>query len=256
MPRQISLFLVAVQFLTRAPIPALPDYRPDWTARSARYFPLVGALVGAASGGVFLVAGLLWSPWLAALLAVAAGVLITGAFHEDGLADAFDGLGGGGTPARRLEIMKDSRIGVFGALALGLTLAVRIAALAELSPGIGAAVLIAAHAGGRAAAVTAMRLLPYAGDPDRARASPVADGVTSGEVVVALGFALLALVPALLLAPAAAAAALAAGATCALLIALAARRGIGGWVGDTLGATEQLFEVGFLLGMTGVLGLA
>ena len=255
MPRQVALFLVAVQFLTRLPVPTLPGFQPDWTARSARYFPLVGALVGGLSAGVFVVAGQVWTGALPALLAVAAGVLITGAFHEDGLADTVDGLGGGQSPARRLEIMKDSRIGTFGALALGLTLAVKVAALAALPGWTGALSLIAAHAGGRAAAVTAMRLLPYAGDRDQTKVKPVADGVTTAEVLVALLFAALALIPMVLVAPAVAAVALATGCALAAAIARMAARLVGGWVGDTLGATEQMFEAGVLLAVAGTLAL-
>jgi len=255
MPRHVALLIVAVQFLTRLPVPALRDFQPDWTARSARYFPLVGASVGLISAGVFVAASQIWSGLLPALLAIAAGILITGAFHEDGLADTFDGLGGGQTPARRLEIMKDSRIGTFGVLALGLTLAIKVAALAESPVWIGALSLIAAHAGGRVAAVTAMRLLPYAGDRDQAKVKPVADGVTTGEVFVGLAFAVLALIPLLLLAPIATAIAVAIGGLFAASIALMASRLIGGWVGDTLGATEQLFEVGFLLAVVGALSL-
>ena len=204
MPRQFALFLAAVQFLTRVPVPALKDFQPDWTARSARWFPLVGALVGLACAGVFVAASPVWSGLTLALLAVATGVLITGAFHEDGLADSCDGLGGGQTRERRLEIMKDSRIGTFGALGLGLVIALKVAALAALPVWTGALALVGVHAAGRAAAVVAMRCLPYAGDRDWAKVKPVADGVTTGETCVALVFALLALAPLLLFTPLAA----------------------------------------------------
>ena len=157
--RQLQLFLCAVQFLTRVPTPALRGFESDWISRSARYFPLVGMLVGGVCAAVFWGAAQLWSGWLPALLAIAAGVLVTGAFHEDGLADTADGLGGGSTLAKRLTIMKDSRIGTYGALALGLVLALKAAALAELPAGLGAWALVAAHAGGRGAAVLAMRAL-------------------------------------------------------------------------------------------------
>lgn len=256
MPRQIALFLVAVQFLTRLPVPTLGGFQPDWTSRSARYFPLVGALVGLVCAGVFAVASEIRPGMIPALLAVATGVLVTGAFHEDGLADAFDGLGGGQSPERRLEIMKDSRIGVFGALGLGLTLALKVAALAALPVWLGAVGLVAAHAGGRAAAVIAMRMLPYAGDRDRTKVKPVADGVTRRETLVALLFAVLAVAPLGLAAPVAAGVAIAVGGGLAILMAATAKRLIGGWVGDTLGATEQMFEVGLILALAGALALA
>lgn len=256
MPRQIALFWVAVQFLTRLPVPILRDFQPEWTARSARYFPLVGALVGIVSAAVFVAASGVWSGALPALLAVGVGVLITGAFHEDGLADTLDGLGGGQARERRLEIMKDSRIGTFGALGLGLTLAVKVAALGHLPAWAGALAIVAAHAAGRAAAVIAMRASPYAGDRDQMKVKPVADGVTTGEVLVATLFAILALVPLFVVAPLAAGVALAAGGAVATLMAWMSTKLIGGWVGDTLGATEQMFEVGFLLACAGVLALA
>ncbi|MDB5456252.1 MAG: cobS, partial [Caulobacter sp.] len=132
--RELQLLLCATQFLTRAPVPPLPGFQPDWVRRSARYFPLVGQAVGGICALVLLVAAHWLGGWLPALLAVATGVLLTGGFHEDGLADTADGLGGGQTVARRLEIMKDSRVGTYGVLALCLTLAARVGALAALPP--------------------------------------------------------------------------------------------------------------------------
>ena len=252
MPRQLALFLTAVQFLTRVPVPALKAFQPDWTARSARYFPLVGALVGLASGGVLVAASQVWTGVLPALLATGIGILITGAFHEDGLADTADGLGGGQTPERRLEIMKDSRLGTFGVLALGLALALKVVALSQIPASIVLLPLIAAHAGGRGMAVLVMRLLPYAGDRASAKVKPVADGVTNGEVALALAFILLAFLLAGLVAPQAMVAAVLAGGLVAAVVAGLARRLIGGWVGDALGACEQAFEIGFLVVFAGL----
>ena len=250
--RQLQLFLCAAQFLTRVPTPALKDFEPDWISRSARYFPLVGLLVGLVCAGVFAAASQVWSGWLAALLAITAGVLVTGAFHEDGLADTFDGLGGGGTPERRLEIMKDSRIGTYGALALGLVLALKAAALAGMSPLIGAWALACAHAGGRGAAVLAMRVLPYVGHLERGKWKPAPSGLSTPEALLALAFAALPL----LLAPSAAwALGLLFGAGLALILALSARRLLGGYTGDVLGGVEQMFELGFLLGIAAAPGL-
>ncbi|MDA0744712.1 MAG: adenosylcobinamide-GDP ribazoletransferase, partial [Proteobacteria bacterium] len=150
--REARLFVCALQFLTRLPTPSLRDFQPEWIQQSARWFPLVGQVVGLIAAVILYGAAQVWSPWIAALLAVAAGVAMTGGFHEDGLADTADGLGGGQTRARRLEIMKDSRLGSYGALALGLTLALRVAALAMLvavSPWMAAAALVASHGLGR-----------------------------------------------------------------------------------------------------------
>lgn len=255
MPRQLALFLTAVQFLTRVPVPTLKRFQPDWTARSARYFPLVGGLVGLMSGVVLAGASEVWTGVLPALLATVAGVLITGAFHEDGLADTADGLGGGQTRARRLEIMKDSRLGTFGVLALGFALALKVAALSQMPVWPAILALVAAHAGGRGVAVLTMRLLPYAGDREETKVKPVVDGVTRGETVAALIIALVAMIPAVLQAPTATVAALVLGAVFAAGMARLAKRLIGGWVGDTLGATEQVFEIAFLVVFAGVVGL-
>lgn len=256
MPRQIALFLAAVQFLTRVPVPELKAFQPDWTARSTRWFPLVGALVGLTCGAVLFAASEIWSGVLPALLAVAVGVLVTGAFHEDGLADSLDGLGGGQTRERRLEIMKDSRIGTFGALGLGLVLAIKISALSGIPAGVAVLVLVAAQGGARGAAVVVMRLLPYAGDLAWAKVKPVGEGITTGEALMATALALLAVAPLMIVAPVAAGVSLAVAVFAALVMVLVARRLIGGWVGDTLGATEQVFETAFLLAFSATIALS
>lgn len=253
MPRQLALFLTAVQFLTRVPVPTLKAFQPDWTARSARYFPLVGALVGLASGAVLVAASQIWTGVMPALLATGIGILITGAFHEDGLADTADGLGGGQTPERRLEIMKDSRLGTYGVLALGLALSIKVVALSQIPVSVVLLALIAAHAGGRTVAVLIMRALPYAGDRASAKVKPVADGVKHGEVAIALALGLLALAPAALVAPLATAGAVLVGGLVAAVVARLARKLIGGWVGDTLGACEQAFEISFLVVFAGIM---
>lgn len=238
---QVRLLLVALQFLTRLPVPQVRGFTPDMISRSTRYYPVVGALVGGICALVLTGAAQVWDGVLPAMLAIAVGVLVTGAFHEDGLADTFDGLGGGTEPARRLEIMKDSRIGTFGALGLGLVLALKVAALAQLAPPLAALGLLCAHAGGRTAAVLAMAALAPVGQsakwsPDRLRPiEPVLAVVLGAAPLVLLG--------------AQAAPALALGLALAALPALAARRLIGGYTGDILGAVEQMFELGVLLAL-------
>jgi adenosylcobinamide-GDP ribazoletransferase len=249
MPRQIKLFLCAVQFLTRLPTPSFADFEPGWITRAARYFPLVGLLVGGACALVLLAAGQVWNGPLPALLAVAAGVLITGGFHEDGLADTADGLGGGQTPERRLEIMKDSRVGTYGVLALGLVLAIKVAALAELPLATAALALVAAHGAGRTAAVAVMVLERHVSDRDDAKYKPAPDGVRPLELLVA---AVLGLWPLALLGWAGLTGALV-GAALAVMLALTARRLIGGYTGDVLGGVEQACELGVLLGVSAML---
>ena len=247
MLRQFQLFLCAVQFMTRLPTPPLKNFEPDWITRSAKYFPLVGVIVGGLSAATLWLAAQIWTGPLPAILAIAIGVLLTGAFHEDGLADTADGLGGGRDVAHRLEIMKDSRIGTYGALALILCLTLKTAALGSLQVHAAVLALNAAHGGGHAIAVLAMHALPYAGDPHAAKSKPVPNGVTRAECVLGL---ILGLWPLLLMPHPQAIVGLLGGCILAGMIAFAARRLIRGYTGDVLGATEQLFEVGFLLAAT------
>jgi adenosylcobinamide-GDP ribazoletransferase len=228
----------------------LAGFQEDWITRGARYFPLVGQVVGGLSAAVLLLAGEVWNGWIAATLAIATGIALTGAFHEDGLADTADGLGGGQTVGRRLEIMKDSRVGTFGVVALVLVLALKVLALGDMS-GIGAAwALLAAHGLARAAAVVAMRLTPYAVQGEAGKWKPTPQGMRSSEVVCAL---LLAIWPLAFLPSWAIAAGLTGGAACAIGLGLIAKRLIGGHTGDVLGGIEQVFEVGFLLGVAAIL---
>lgn len=248
--------LIAVQFLTRVPIPGWVGFAPDWLNRAAGWFPLVGALVGAFGALVLWGTASILGPTLAAILAVIATVALTGAFHEDGLADTFDALGGTVSRERALIIMKDSRIGTYGACALVLVLALRIATLAALlaiGPAFAAAALIASHALGRAASVGVMAMLPYAGALEDAKAKPLAVAVPRSSVVLAaasgLGLLIACLAFADRLDPLLAGAAI--GASLAVMFAMRrwlARR-LGGYTGDTLGATEQLAEVGVLLAL-------
>ena len=244
--RQALLLLCAVQFLTRIPTPSLNSFEADWITRAARYFPFVGQCVGAISAGVFFLAFQVWSAPVAAVLAIGVALLITGAFHEDGLADTADGLGGGQTAARRLEIMKDSRIGTYGVCALVVALGLKGVLLASFSAQVGALALLAGHGAGRAAAVVAMRLTPYAPSGEAGKWKPTPMGVRAGEAVAAL---VIATWPLLLLPMPAVGLGLALGGVAALVLARTSVRLIGGHTGDVLGAIEQVFEVGFLLGV-------
>ncbi len=246
MLHELRLFFVALQFLTRLPVPRWVGYEPQWLNRSVRHFPLVGVLVGGFGAAVACAAVRVWPPLVAATLAIAATLWLTVAFHEDGLADSFDALLGAAPRDRALAIMKDSRIGSYGAAALVLSLLLRVALLAELlahAPALAAAALIAAHAAARAASVGLMVLLPYAGDEAHAKAKPLAREVRGSDAVVAIALGAASFAPAWSFAPAAAIPLL------LLVMVLRAwlRRRLGGYTGDTLGATEQLGELTVLL---------
>lgn len=244
MREEIRYFLAAIQLLTRLPVPAAQGFTDEWLERSVKYFPLAGALVGAFCAAILLAASQLWHGTLPALLTVAAGIAMTGGLHEDGFADFFDAMGGA-TREARLAIMKDSRLGTYGVLALGAGIGAKVFALAALPVTVGAAALVAAHAGGRLATVVILAVLPYAGGIPAAKIKPLGQGITAAGLIAATGFGIwpLILLPALIALPALGAAALAAG-----LTSLASRRLYGGYTGDVLGAVEQIFEIAFLLG--------
>ncbi len=253
---ELRLALVAVQFLTRVPVPnwVSRGFQAEWLNICVRYFPLVGAAVGACGAAVLWAALAWWPPAVSALLAVAATVWLTGAFHEDGLADTFDALGGYVNRERALEIMKDSRIGTYGASALMLGLGLRwgvLTTLAGSSPLAAMLALVAAHSLGRTAAVAAMAWLRYAGDAEHAKAKPLALAVPRSTVAVAFVLGALVVRGLSLLpggfTPVQWSAAVGAAAAVVLAMRRWLQQRLGGYTGDALGATEQLTEMTVLL---------
>lgn len=245
---QGRLVLLALQFLTRIPLPADPGYTPDRMACAVRYFPLVGLGIGAVLALVYGAAALVLPPIVAALLAVAAGVRLTGALHEDGLADMADGLGGGATRDRALEIMRDSRIGSYGAVTLVLVLALKVTALAGLGPAAGAVALVGAQGLSRLATLAVIARLPYARREGKAAFAAAAPGPGGWPVALAAG-AVAAGVLMLGTGFRAALTAVAAAALVTLWLGAMMRRRLGGQTGDTLGAVQQLSEIAILLGL-------
>jgi adenosylcobinamide-GDP ribazoletransferase len=241
-------FASAARLLTRLPIGAAagPVVTPGVPSAShpARCYPVVGAGIGALAALAYGVA--IWlalPPFAAALTALAAAILVTGALHEDGLADVADGFGGGRDAAHKLAIMRDSRIGTYGVLALALVLAARGGSLAAIAgPAAVAAALIAAHTASRAGLAALMWALP----PARSDGLGAATGRPGGaEVLTALAIGAAAAF--LLLDFAVAVTALLAAAALQAALALQARRQIGGATGDVLGAAQQLGEAAVLL---------
>ena len=249
-----SPFFNAVRFLTVIPVPDTPDaIAPDWMARAVKYFPVVGVCVGIAAATVYMIAAYLWGPVIAGIAAVTTSIALTGAMHEDGIADTFDSFGGGFTVEKRLTIMKDSRIGTYGALALGIDVTLRVAVLSVLPVWIGVAALIAAHAAARATPGFVINNLDYSGNIEAMKVSFVETPVRASEWQFALAVVAIAAIPLALMSPLAAIIGLVCGAIPAMLMALWARRLIMGYTGDVLGAIEQIFEIGFLLGVLAVL---
>ena len=242
--RELEYFFGAVRFFTRLPVPGWVGHSAEALNHSARYFTLVGLIVGLIGALVFALTSFFFPKTLAVLLAMAATILITGAFHEDGWADMVDGFGGGWTRERTLEIMKDSRIGSYGAIALVLLLLAKFMALVELDMLLIAPALIAGHALSRLCATSVMHFLDYARDEGKAK--PLATRISLGELAVAGFFGLIALV---LLPPLSVITGVLLAAAATAWLTRKFHRRLGGYTGDCLGATQQLAEVAFYLGL-------
>jgi adenosylcobinamide-GDP ribazoletransferase len=240
-------FLGALAFLTRLPVrPVVADSAAAELnlAAASWAFPLVGIAIGIIGGGAYVIAvGLGLPPLAAALIAIGATAIATGGLHEDGLADTTDGFGGGATREEKLGIMRDSRTGVYGVLALVFSVALRVVALGQIATGwrvIGA--LIAAHALARGLLPAVLRLL----EPARSDGLGVSAGrPEQGVVLWSLGIALIVTLLAAGLRPGLSA--VFAAVLVATAIAWLAQRQIGGYTGDVLGAIEQGGEVAALL---------
>jgi adenosylcobinamide-GDP ribazoletransferase len=242
--RELEYFFGAVRFFTRLPVPAWVGHSAEMLNHSARYFTLLGLIVGLIGALVFALTSFFFPKTLAVLLAMAATILVTGAFHEDGWADMVDGFGGGWTRERTLEIMKDSRIGSYGAIALVLLLLAKFMALVELDMLLVAPALIAGHALSRLCATSVMHFLDYARDEGKAK--PLATRISLGELAVAGFFGLIALV---LLPPLSVITGVLLAAAATAWLTRKFHHRLGGYTGDCLGATQQLAEVAFYLGL-------
>jgi adenosylcobinamide-GDP ribazoletransferase len=256
-------FFIALQFFTRIPVTgrlaAWVGFSPAMLRASAAHFPGVGWVVGGLTAAVF--AAVWWflpaqpaAPWVAALLSTVFSVMLTGAFHEDGLADTADGLGGAVSRERALEIMKDSRIGSYGAVALVLALLGKVALLALIAQSGGAAVaalaLFAGHVTSRLMPLFVIHTLPHVGDTPLSKSKPLAESIGVGGLVVGLVWWGLAMALVLYLLPTVRWAQAVLGA----LIGLAwmwrlLRRRLQGFTGDGLGATQQVCELAFYLAL-------
>ena len=241
--QEVRLFWTALTLLTRLPAPALAGFQPDWLGRSVAWFPFVGLIVGLLAAGTYVLAAFFWPDPVPAVIALAVAALATGGFHEDGWADVFDALGAGGSRERMLEIMKDSRIGSTGALALLLLIAAKLAALAALPTSEVPAALIAAHILSRWTSLPLLRWLPAARS-EGGLATSLIGHVTEGRFLSGTLIALLLAVAALrqdALSP------ILVTVLTTALAGLFFRKRLGGVTGDCLGATQQLAELAILL---------
>ena len=257
MKHEWILLLVAIQFLTRLSVPPFKHYNPQWLHQSSRHFPAVGLLVGLLCAGVFWLSSLLFTPLVAAVLSTAFGIKLTGAFHEDGLADSCDGLGGGLTRERTLTIMKDSRLGTYGVLGLVSALLLKISLLASMPISMAVIALIIGHTASRLLCISLLSLLPYGGEIEHAKAKPMAQQLTPIQGLYSSGWLILAIILVALIFPNTMQQIGLAQWLLAMILALIAtdymrrllRRRLDGYTGDGLGATQQLSEIAIYIGL-------
>lgn len=232
---------LSIGFFTRIPLPDDEDHRGD-LANAAITFPIAGFLIGALLATIWLIADYFLPALPAAAIAIAAGLVLTGALHEDGLSDCADGLGGNVSKERALEIMRDSRIGTYGAAALIITIGLRWSGLASLDMWFGFSALIIAHMTGRAAITVPMYFSKYARKEGLGKS--VSNGIDINQ------FSLTLLIPILisfLIAGWQGLLAVVVSMVAAWLVTKWLDNKIGGYTGDGLGAVEQISEITALL---------
>ena len=250
MMRQVRIFFTALQFFTRLPIPSWVGFDPEWVRASARFFPLIGIVVGAVAAALLLLAGYGMPMMLAVLLSTVGTICLTGALHEDGFADACDGFGGGHTPQKIIDIMRDPRIGAFGAIGIGLLLAIKVVTLASMPLQLAAWSLLLAHPLSRLAATLLIWRMHYAAVDGKA--SQVAQPMTLTVFVVASSPVVVLFATVLLNTNLASLSMLISGVAVLICTAWLARKfqqNLGGYTGDCLGAVQQVTESVFYLGV-------
>lgn len=242
---ELHAFLGAIRFFTRIPIPDRIPHSEALLNHAARYFPAVGLIVGLVSAIIFETSLTLLPQGVSILIAMAASIYLTGAFHEDGLTDMTDGLGGGWEKHRILEIMKDSRVGSYGVIAIAMVLAIKFACLESVPAAWVPVLLITGHAFSRYCSVLIMAGMHYVREDAFSKSKPLATQLSGNALIVATLFGLLPL----LWLPFGV---MVAGLVCALVATIwlgrKLQKWLGGYTGDCLGAVQQLSEVTFYLG--------
>jgi len=244
MKKEIKIFFTAIMFFTRIPCPRWVDHSPEYLTKSSRYFSLVGIIVGGIGALVYYISSFVFPHAVALLLSMIATIFATGAFHEDGLADVFDGFGGGWKKEDILRIMKDSRVGAFGVIGLCSVLALKFSCLYFITPKLIPLVLITGHSLSRFTASTLLYTLNYVRDDADSKAKPAAQRMSAGSLLIAAFFGImpmfffqnasvfLVLIPVFIT---------------RWYLARFFVKWIGGQTGDCAGATQQITEVVFYL---------
>lgn len=248
--KEIQLLLAAFMFYTRIPVSKWVKYDESYVTKCVKYLPLVGWCVGGLFAGVFIAVQFVLSPYVAVILAVLACILFTGAFHEDGLADTCDGFGGGWTKDKILSIMKDSRVGTYGAIGLFITLLLKIVLLVDIySHSTKVEILfitLSAHSLSRFTASSFLYTHEYARTGDDSKAKVATSKISILVLLTTAFWALLPLSVLVFINPS----------PYILLVILPLilmkyllgryfTKWIGGYTGDCLGATQQIGEIIF-----------
>lgn len=237
--REIQVLLLAIIFFTRIPIPVNIKNSKELFGKTAKYLPLIGAIVGAFSALVFFLSEKVFSTEVSVILSMIASILLTGAFHEDGFADTIDGMGGGWTKQRKLDIMKDSRIGVYGVVGLIMILLMKFAFLISMTHQEIILSLISVHILSRIVPVILMYTLTYVRLDNSSKSKAVAKDIrisellftslSGGLIFIFLDLYLLLLIPIIFI--------------CQILLKIYFKKHIGGYTGDCLGASQQISEI-------------
>ncbi|WP_406683133.1 adenosylcobinamide-GDP ribazoletransferase [Seonamhaeicola sp. MEBiC1930] len=246
MKKELQIFLTAIMFFTRIPCPKWVNHDTDFLRQSSKYFSLVGIIVGSIGALIFYGSTFIFPKEIAILLSMVSTIYITGAFHEDGFADVCDGLGGGWTKEKILLIMKDSRLGTYGAAGLILILGLKFSSLRELPTYNIPLVLISGHSLSRFIATTLIYTHPYVRDSDDSKAKPAAKNMTLKMLIVCGVFGMAPLfffkTPLVFLT-------LITTYLAKMYLAAKFKKWIGGQTGDCAGAVQQLCEVVFYLSL-------
>ncbi|MDO6760049.1 adenosylcobinamide-GDP ribazoletransferase [Tamlana sp. 2_MG-2023] len=244
MKRELQIFLTAMMFFTRIPCPKWVNHEPEFLTKSSKYFSLIGIIVGSIGALVYYGASFIFSTEISIALSMVATIYTTGAFHEDGFADVCDGLGGGWTKEKILLIMKDSRLGTYGAAGLGLILGIKFLALTDTPVLLIPLTIISGHSLSRFIATTLIYTHPYVRDTDDSKAKPAAKSMSFFMLVSSAVFGILPLfffktpliflciIPCYL---------------AKMYLAAKFKKWIGGQTGDCAGAVQQFSEVIFYL---------
>lgn len=245
MKKELNVILTALIFFTRIPVKIIGEYSEDMLNKASKYLPLIGYLVGGISAFVFWIANMYFSDSIAIIFSMIASILTTGAFHEDGLADTFDAFGGGWTKEKKLEIMKDSRIGTYGSVALIIALLFKFVILGEFTSEKIIYAIFISHVLSRLSPVVIIYFMDYVRIDFSSKSKPVGNGISSFHLLIATVFAIvplfyfdieiLYLIPTVVLTQ--------------FVLALWYKKHLDGYTGDALGTSQQLTELVILLAL-------